>query len=134
MMPRIDATRWPIVEIVFGDTITFDDITDFEAALLRILKEQGPMVVVSDISALKAGEVTALHRKKVAEMADRLGAQGGIIAEVVIIKSPLLRALYAGYSWARKRSDYPSEAIGDRTAAFVWARKHAMAARPRAAR
>jgi hypothetical protein len=82
-------------------------------------------VTLADISDLQPAQVNALHRKRIAEVADQLAARGAFIAEAVIIRSPLVRALYVGYSWARTRKSYPSEAFADPLAALAWAREQA---------
>jgi hypothetical protein len=124
MIPNIDEALFPIVRIGYGSTLELDEISQFGAALLRIFQGRGPMVTVADISLLRPAQVSALHRKRVAEEADKLAERGAFIAEAVIIGNPIVRALYVGYTWARKKKTHPSEAFGDPITALAWARDH----------
>ena|SRR6185436_16833790 len=120
MAPEVDDSKWPLVEIVFPDTITFDDIAGLGQRLLEILERRGPFASVADISALKLDSVTPLHRKKIAEAADRISAMGGFIGEAVVIRNPVVRVLYVGYSWVRRRPEHPVETFGDKSSALAW--------------
>jgi hypothetical protein len=79
-------------------------------------------VTVADISALSVTATTALHRKRVAEEADKLARKGAFVGEAVIIRNPLVRVLYLGYTWLRKHADYPSQTFADWSTARDWAR------------
>lgn len=125
MVPNVDDALWPIVKITYGTTIELDEIAKFGERLLHVFQGRGPFVTLADISELRPAQVTALHRKRIAEEADKLAARGAFIAEAVIIRSPLVRALYVGYNWARIRKSYPSEAFADPLAALAWAREQA---------
>jgi hypothetical protein len=125
MLPRVDDSSWPIVAIDYGETITFDEITELGAALLRIFQKRGAMVTLINIGALRATTITAMHRKKLADEADKLAARGAFLAEAVIVPNAIVRALYAGYTWASQRRTFPSRAFPDPTSATVWARQQA---------
>jgi hypothetical protein len=128
MLPNVDDSSWPIVRITYGDVITFDEIAELAARLQGIFEKRGPMVMLIDVSALAASNVTALHRRRLAEGADTLAAQGALLGEAVIIPNPILRALYVGYTWACKRKTFPSQSFFDAEAALAWAREQARAA------
>ena len=123
MLPRIDDSRWPIVRIAYGDVITFEEISELSGSLQRIFETKGALAMVVDIGAVKATALTALHRKRLAEESDRLAAMGAFLAEAVIVPNPILRAVFAGYTWACKPKGYPSRAFNDFAAAFSWARE-----------
>jgi len=129
MLPRIDESTWPIVSIEYGEEITFDEIAQLGEALQRIFRKRGPMVTLADIGALSAAATTALHRKRIAEESDKLAAMGAFLAEAVIVPNPVLRAIYVGYTWARHRKGYPSQAFPSPAPALVWAREQAGTAR-----
>jgi hypothetical protein len=125
MVPHVDDALWPIVKISYGATIELDEIPEFGMRLLRVFQGRGPFVTLADISELRPTQVTALHRKRIAEEADKLAARGAFIAEAVIIRNPLVRALYVGYQWARSGKSHPCETFADPLAALAWAREQA---------
>lgn len=122
MVPAIDESEWPIVRITYGETLGLDEISEFGRRLDALFTRRGPMVTVADISALSVTTTTALHRKKVAEEADKLASKGAFVGEAVIIRNPLVRVLYHGYTWLKTRDDYPSETFKDWSTAREWAR------------
>jgi hypothetical protein len=128
MLPKVDDSSWPVVRITYGETISFDEITELERQLLGVFQKRGPLVMLIDISALAATSVTALHRKRLAEGADRLAGRGALLAEAVFIPNPVLRALYVGYTWARARKTFPSASFVHADAALAWARAQARVA------
>ena len=123
MLPRIDDSSWPIVTIDYGEVITFEEIDELGKTLRRIFEMRGPMVTLANIGRLSVTATTALHRKKVAEEADKLVALGAFIAEAVVVPNAIVRALYVGYTWAGQRRSHPSQAFADTPAALVWARQ-----------
>jgi hypothetical protein len=121
MVPAIDDSEWPIVRITYGETIGLDEIPEFARRLDTIFTKRGPFVTVADISALSVTATTALHRKRVAEEADKLASKGAFVGEAVIIRNPVVRVLYHGYTWLRTRDDYPSRTFADWSTAKDWA-------------
>jgi hypothetical protein len=121
MVPAIDESEWPIVRITYGEVIALDEIGEFAGRLLAIFSKRGPMVTVADISALSVTATTALHRQRVAEESDKLAQKGAFLGEAVIIRNPVVRVLYHGYTWLKKRSDYPSQVFADSSSAKEWA-------------
>jgi hypothetical protein len=122
MVPTINDSEWPIVTITYGETIGLDEIPEFARRLDAIFTKRGAFVTVADISALNVTNTTALHRKRVAEQADKLAAKGAFIGEAVIIRNPAVRVLYHGYTWLRRRDDYPTKTFPDSSTARDWAR------------
>jgi hypothetical protein len=122
VVPAIDESEWPIVRITYGETIGLNEIGEFARRLDAIFARRGPMVTVADISALSVSATTALHRKRVAEESDKLADKGAFLGEAVIIRNPVVRVLYLGYTWLKTRSDYPSQTFKDWSAAREWAR------------
>src|SRR5208282_2450696 len=110
-----DDAEWSIVRITYGETLGLDEIPELGRRLDAIFARRGPMVTVADISALSLTATGALHRKRVAEEADKLASKGAFLGEAVIIRNPLVRVLYHGYTWLKTRSDYPSETFQDWT-------------------
>jgi hypothetical protein len=122
MVPAIDDSEWPIVRITYGETIGLDEIPEFARRLDAIFTKRGPFVTVADISALSVTATTALHRKRVAEEADKLARKGAFIGEAVIIRNPVVRVLYHGYTWLRTRDDHPTQTFAEWSTARDWAR------------
>jgi hypothetical protein len=122
MIPAIDDTEWPIVRITYGETIGLNEIAEFAGRLDAIFTKRGPFVTVADISALNVTATTALHRKRVADEADKLASKGAFVGEAVIIRNPVVRVLYHGYTWLRTRDDYPRQTFADWSTARDWAR------------
>ncbi|AKU93683.1 hypothetical protein AKJ09_00347 [Labilithrix luteola] len=60
-----------------------------------------------------------------AEGADRLCQRGALLGEAIVIRNPVVRFLYHGYTWAKTR-DFPSKAFDDHRTACEWARSIAM--------
>jgi hypothetical protein len=120
-MVRIDDERWPIVRISFDDDVSFDDIAQIAKRVEQVHRSRGPMVLLSDTSALRPMAVTPLHRKALADAADDLSAKGAILAEAVIVPNDFLRALFTGYTWLRKQNSRPSRAFRDFVSAMTWA-------------
>jgi hypothetical protein len=121
MVPVIDESEWPVVKATYGAKLTLPDIEEFEARLLAIFVKRGPMVVVADITVLSLATTTALHRKKVAEGADRLAQRGALLGEAIIIGNPVVRVLYHGYTWLKTR-EFPSKAFESPRDAHAWAK------------
>ena len=122
-MPSVDDSEWPIVTITYPEVIALEEIPAFARLIQDIFTKRGPMVTVADISALNLSATTALHRKKVAEEADRLAQKGAILGEAVVIRNAAVRVLYQGYLWARKRQGHPSRVFDDPSKARAWARR-----------
>lgn len=125
MVPVIESSDWPVVIATYSATLTLGDIDEFEARLMAIFARRGPFVIVADITELNLATTGALHRKKVAEGADRLCQRGALLGEAIVIRNPVVRFLYHGYTWAKTR-DFPSKAFDDHRAAREWARSVAM--------
>jgi hypothetical protein len=123
VVPAVDDSSWPIVEITFPELVTLDDITIFEGLIERVFIRRGPMVTVADISALDLPSTTALHRKKIADAADDLGRRGALIGEAVVIRNHSVRLLYQGYLWARSNAGHPVQAFDAADKARDWARR-----------
>jgi|HubBroStandDraft_1064217.scaffolds.fasta_scaffold15190_3 hypothetical protein len=125
MMPDIDDSSWPIVKVTYPPFVTAKEIPLAAARLRAIFAKRGPMVTVSDISAIDVKAATPVLRKMVAEEADRLARAGAFIAEATIIRNPLVRILHVGHAWLRVRKDHPTAAFSDWPSALQWARERA---------
>jgi hypothetical protein len=121
MVPEIDESDWPIVRLTFGPSITFEEIDELARRLKGIHGRLGPMVTVTDISAMSATATTARHRQRIAQEADDLSRKGALLGEAVVIRNPIVRALFVGYNWL-KTTSFPSRAFDDSASAAAWAR------------
>ena len=103
----VDVSGFPCVRITYPAEMSLDDIERLMVKMLDIHKQRGPFLTIDDISKLDQSKVTALHRKRLAEHTDRLAERGALIAEIVVVPSLLLRAVFTGYSWMRQRNSHP---------------------------
>lgn len=129
MRPQVDDSAWPIVRITYGERLSLDEIAELALLLRQIFERRGPMITVSDLRRINPLEATALVRKQVAFEVDNLDEVGAFLAEAIVVPSPLLRALFAAYNFARRRSSFPSEAFEDVGSAMAWAERQAAASR-----
>jgi hypothetical protein len=107
----------------------FDEIQTLTVRLRGILKKRGPMVTVVDLSELNLTQFTALHRKRLAEEAEKLAGEGAFLGGAVIIRNPVLHALFVAYQWARgTNTPFPSKAFSDTASAVAWAEAQAQVA------
>lgn len=125
MRPDVDDCAWPLVRITYGERISLDEIDELAKRLRQLFEQRGPMITVSDLSRVTALEATAMLRKRIAYEVDLLAEDGAFVAEAVVVPSPLLRALYAGYHWMRKQRTYPSQSFEDLASATEWAERQA---------
>jgi hypothetical protein len=122
MLPEIDEAGWPIVKVIYPPVMTIEEIPVGAARLRKIFTTLGPMVTVSDISAIRVRTATPVMRKMVAEEANKLAAMGAFIAEATVIRNPVVRILHVGHAWLRARTNHPVAAFSDWPAALAWAR------------
>ena len=125
MMPEIDESSWPIIKVTYPPIVTLEEIPVAASRLRQIFTTRGPMVTVSDISAVSVRAATPIIRKMVAEEADKLAAMGAFIAEATIIRNPIVRVLHVGHAWLRVRTNHPIAAFADWPPALAWARARA---------
>jgi hypothetical protein len=125
MLPEIDESSWPIIKVTYPPVVTLEEIPVAAGRLRKIFTKQGPMVTVSDISAVSVRAATPLIRKRVAEEADKLASMGAFIAEATIIRNPIVRVLHVGHAWLRVRTNHPIAAFSDWPPALDWARARA---------
>jgi hypothetical protein len=125
MMPDIDESSWPIIKVTYPPIVTLEEIPVAASRLRKIFTTRGPMVTVSDISAVSVRAATPVIRKVVAEEADKLAAMGAFIAEATIIRNPIVRVLHVGHAWLRVRTNHPIAAFADWPPALAWARARA---------
>lgn len=118
----VDSTGHPIVRIVYPREIRTEDVEDFCSALLEVHRTRGPILSIADLTDLDVRFVTAMHRKRVAEVADALAERGGVLAEYVVVPSVLLRAVFTGYSWMRLTKTHPQVAFATFDEAYRAAR------------
>jgi hypothetical protein len=122
VVPAVDESDWPIVRIRWPEEMTLDDVTTLGGLLDRIFERRGPLVLVSDISALSLAATTPVIRRAVAIEADKLTDRGALIGSAVVIRTRAARLIYEGYLWLRTRHAYPIQLFEDQAKAEAWAR------------
>jgi hypothetical protein len=78
------------------------------------------LLLLSDITALRAETVSASHRRKLAEEANTLNE--AFIGEAVVVPHTVSRMLFAGYNWTRRNAAHPVATFHERSSAVEWAR------------
>jgi hypothetical protein len=121
----IDASRWPVVQITCAAHVGLSSIRRMARSLDELHRMRGAMLLVCDIDGLKPSVVTPLLRKELAEEADKLAERGAFLAEAIVVRDPILRALYRAYTWVRQKCDYPTEVFTDTESARRWLRTQA---------
>lgn len=119
----VDASRLPLLFVVFPKRATAEDIDAHMARLLRLFQEHGPYALVADIDAIDPRAATPVLRTRFAEGVDHLAARGAFLAEAVVASSALVRGVFTAYSWFRQRKPYPISCFATRAEALVWSRQ-----------
>jgi hypothetical protein len=121
-VPAIDDSDWPIVRITYAEVLTLDEVPLGAGMVDRIFETRGPMVLVSDVTALNLTAATPPLRRAIAIEADKLTDKGAILGEAVVVRTPAARLLFRAYLWLRTTQAYPIQIFEDQARAEQWAR------------
>lgn len=122
MVPSVDTSDFPIVRLIFGPTLTREDVCAHHRAMQALLRTRGPFIVISDINAVVTTQVSAAVRKEIARVADEIASEGGLIAELVVVNSSVVRVLFTIYALLRRVRSHPLRAFNSTADAYVYAR------------
>lgn len=121
MLPAFNLDAFPLVVITYPSYMTHAEADAYAQQLAQVM-QRGRIGTVVDIRAIDSSAVTSTDRKYLAAVVDAVTKTraGGLVAEAIVLDSPLLRGLYTAYCWLRLDSSYPSRAFGTVDQARVW--------------
>jgi hypothetical protein len=121
MLPAFDISALPLVVITYPSYMTLAEANAYAQQLDQVL-QGGRIGTVVDIRALDSSAVTSTDRKHLAAVIDAVtkARAGALVAEAIVLDSPILRGLYTAYCWLRTDRSYPSRAFAKVDQARAW--------------
>ncbi|MFO0695811.1 MAG: hypothetical protein U0230_19775 [Polyangiales bacterium] len=119
---RVDASEHPIVLLTFPRVMQLEDLDVLDPTILELVRTRGPIITVAHFPDLDLRTVTAAYRKRMAEGADRVAEEGGLVVEIVVLPSALYRAMFTAYAWMRAHKTHPQLAFATLEEAYAEAR------------
>jgi len=121
MLPAFDLDAFPLVVITYPSYMTHAEADAYAQQLDQVL-QRGRIGTVVDIRAIDSSAVTSTDRKHLAAVVDAVtqARAGSLVAEAIVLDSPILRGLYTAYCWLRTDRTYPSRAFAKVEQARAW--------------
>lgn len=121
MLPAFDLDAFPLVVITYPSYMTHAEADAYAEQLDRVL-QRGRIGTVVDIRPIDSSAVTSTDRKHLAAVVDAVtrARAGALVAEAIVLDSPVLRGLYTAYCWLRVDRSYPSRAFAGVAPARSW--------------